>query len=63
MKAKDPNYEQRVRDSFAKQQLMRTIGAEMTDVEPGVDGECCRFAVRRIGNVAASATTASVAAG
>ena len=36
MKAKDPNYEKRVRDSFAKQQLMRTIGAAMTDVEPGV---------------------------
>jgi len=36
MKAKDPNYEKRIRDSFAKQQLMRTIGAEMTDVEPGV---------------------------
>ena len=36
MKAKDPNYAARVRDSFAKQRLMGTIGAELTDVEPGV---------------------------
>ena len=32
---RDPNYESRVRDSFARQALMRTIGAELTRVEPG----------------------------
>jgi len=32
---KDPNFEQRVRDSFAKQQFMATIGATLARVEPG----------------------------
>ena len=32
----DPNYEQRVRDSFARQPAMRLIGAEISRVEPGV---------------------------
>ena len=31
----DPNYEQRVRDSFARQAAMALIGASMTRVEPG----------------------------
>lgn len=31
----DPNYEKRVRDSFARQQVMQTIGATLTLVEPG----------------------------
>jgi uncharacterized protein (TIGR00369 family) len=31
----DPNYEQRVRDSFARQAAMTLIGASMTRVEPG----------------------------
>jgi uncharacterized protein (TIGR00369 family) len=31
----DPNYEQRVRDSFARQAAMALIGAAMTRVEPG----------------------------
>ncbi|HET6980910.1 MAG TPA: PaaI family thioesterase [Myxococcaceae bacterium] len=31
----DPAFEQRVRESFARQQLMRTIGAELTSVSPG----------------------------
>jgi uncharacterized protein (TIGR00369 family) len=31
----DANYEQRVRDSFAKQQLMTTLGAAIESVEPG----------------------------
>ena len=32
----DPDYEQRVRDSFARQQAMATIGAELTSVTPGI---------------------------
>lgn len=36
MKPKDPNYAARVRDSFGKQRIMATIGAELTAVEPGV---------------------------
>lgn len=31
----DPAFEARVRDSFARQSIMRTIGAEMTRVAPG----------------------------
>ena len=31
----DPNYEPRVRDSFARQAAMTLIGASMTRVEPG----------------------------
>lgn len=32
---RDPNYEQRVRESFARQRLMETIGARLTRVSPG----------------------------
>ncbi len=32
----DPNFEARVRQSFARQKLMTTIGATMTEVSPGV---------------------------
>lgn len=32
---KDPDFERRVRDSFARQTLMETIGAEMVAVGPG----------------------------
>jgi uncharacterized protein (TIGR00369 family) len=32
----DPNFEARVRESFARQGAMRLIGAELTRVEPGV---------------------------
>jgi len=32
--AKDPNFESRVRASFGKQRLMRTIGAVLEDVAP-----------------------------
>ncbi|HYG88922.1 MAG TPA: PaaI family thioesterase [Azospirillum sp.] len=32
---RDPDYERRVRDSFARQTLMDTIGAEMVEVGPG----------------------------
>ena len=32
---KDPNFEHRVRDSFARQTIMETIGAVMTEVIPG----------------------------
>ena len=32
---RDASYESRVRDSFARQALMRTIGAELARVEPG----------------------------
>jgi uncharacterized protein (TIGR00369 family) len=34
-KVLDPNYEQRVRESFARQAAMALIGAAMTRVEPG----------------------------
>ncbi len=34
--AQDPNFESRVRESFARQQLMQTLGATLTLVEPGV---------------------------
>jgi len=34
-KVLDPNYERRVRDSFARQAAMTLIGATMTHVEPG----------------------------
>jgi len=33
--ASNPQFEQRVRDSFARQAAMTLIGAEMTTVEPG----------------------------
>ena len=32
---RDENYELRVRESFAKQNLMKTIGARLTKVLPG----------------------------
>lgn len=32
----DPNYEERVRRSFARQTVMTTIGAELTSVTPGI---------------------------
>jgi uncharacterized protein (TIGR00369 family) len=35
MKAHDPGYEQRTRDSFARQPAMVTLGASMESVEPG----------------------------
>ena len=34
--ATDPDYEQRVRESFARQEVMRLIGAMIVVVEPGV---------------------------
>lgn len=34
-KAADPNFEARVRDSFAKQQFMATIGAEIAELTAG----------------------------
>jgi uncharacterized protein (TIGR00369 family) len=34
-KAPDPNFERRVRDSFARQAAMKLIGATMTRVTPG----------------------------
>jgi uncharacterized protein (TIGR00369 family) len=34
--APDPEFEQRVRSSFARQNVMRTIGAELTSVTPGI---------------------------
>ncbi len=33
--AQDPDYQQRVRGSFARQQMMTTLGIEITDLEPG----------------------------
>ena len=35
MSPADPNYEARVRASFAKQQFMATLGANLTTVQPG----------------------------
>jgi uncharacterized protein (TIGR00369 family) len=32
---RDPNFEPRIRSSFARQRVMNTIGATMTTVEPG----------------------------
>jgi uncharacterized protein (TIGR00369 family) len=34
--ARDPAFEQKVRDSFARQRVMETIGATLTRVEPGL---------------------------
>ena len=34
--APDPNYAERVRDSFARQPAMRLIGASLTRVDPGL---------------------------
>ena len=34
-KVQDENYEQRVRESFARQKVMDFLGAEMTEVTPG----------------------------
>jgi uncharacterized protein (TIGR00369 family) len=36
LEPRDPQFEARVRASFARQQVMTLIGAEMTTVEPGV---------------------------
>jgi uncharacterized protein (TIGR00369 family) len=33
--ATDPNFETRIRESFARQRLMQTIGAQILDVAPG----------------------------
>ncbi|WP_431858774.1 PaaI family thioesterase [Azospirillum sp.] len=33
--AKDPDYERRVRDSFARQTLMSTMGVDMVELGPG----------------------------
>ena len=35
MEPRDPNYERRVRASFAKQRLMQTIGAAIDAISPG----------------------------
>ena len=32
---RDPNFEARVRDGFARQRMMRLLGAELTTVRPG----------------------------
>jgi uncharacterized protein (TIGR00369 family) len=36
MMAPDPDYEARVRSSFARQRVMQTIGADLTQVTPGI---------------------------
>jgi uncharacterized protein (TIGR00369 family) len=33
---RDPDFERKVRDSFARQQVMRLLGAALTRVEPGL---------------------------
>lgn len=66
MKARDPNYETRVRGSFAKQQLMRTIGAEIGDVAAGAvtirlpfrDDLCQQHGFLHAGAIAAVADSA-----
>jgi len=35
-KPRDPDFERRVRDSFARQRVMSMLGASLTRVEPGV---------------------------
>ena len=35
LELRDPNFEARVRDSFARQRMMRLLGAELTTVLPG----------------------------
>ena len=35
MQARDPNFAQRVRESFALQGAMRTLGASLAEIEPG----------------------------
>ncbi|MGH3055025.1 MAG: PaaI family thioesterase [Gaiellaceae bacterium] len=35
-KPRNPDFERRVRDSFARQRVMHTIGATLTRIEPGV---------------------------
>lgn len=35
LEPRDPDFERRVRDSFARQRVMETIGASLTRVEPG----------------------------
>ncbi len=35
LEPKDPNFQDRVRESFVRQQVMQTIGAKLTLVEPG----------------------------
>lgn len=35
MKVRNPDFERRVRESFASQSMMATLGASITDVEPG----------------------------
>ncbi|MHA2496659.1 MAG: hypothetical protein ACXAEI_14345, partial [Candidatus Hodarchaeales archaeon] len=32
---KDPNYQQKVRDSFSRQGFLTMIGAELSQLEPG----------------------------
>jgi uncharacterized protein (TIGR00369 family) len=34
-KVQDPHFEKRIRESFARQQLMHTLGATLLSVEPG----------------------------
>src|SRR5260370_31081291 len=41
--AKDPNYETRVRDSFAQQGALSSIGAELVSVQPGATEIHLRF--------------------
>jgi len=36
LEPRDPNFEARVRDSFARQPMMRLLGAELTSVLPGL---------------------------
>ena len=35
LRPRDPDFEARVRDSFARQRMMRTLGAELLAVRPG----------------------------
>lgn len=35
MEPRDPQWQEKVRDSFARQKVMRLIGAELVDVQPG----------------------------
>ena len=35
MEARNPDFDRLVRESFEKQQIMRTLGARLTRIQPG----------------------------
>lgn len=43
LQPQDPDWDARLRDSFARQRIMATLGAELTRVEPGFVEIACDF--------------------